>query len=196
VLLLPSKRNFVWKEHGSLLHRPPPQLGISAAGSSGPIHSIQHRVDLAKFSSRCYISHRDTRQGCRHYFVNGARSVTAEILERSLFENRAGEIKRRAPSTAFKPGQSGNPGGRPKGLRDVVELARLHTPAAIESLVRVMNSDKSPPAAVVAASVALLDRGWGRPMQSNEHSGKDGAPLIPTLSVTLTHASTTNSIGP
>src|SRR6478752_2289478 len=113
--------------------------------------------------------------------------MTAQILGTSSFENRIGEIKRRAPSTAFKPGQSGNPGGRPKGLRDVIELARLHTPAAIESLVRIMSSEKSPPAAVVAASVALLDRGWGKPMQSNEHSGKDGAPLMPTLSVTLTH---------
>ena len=111
--------------------------------------------------------------------------MTAEILEAPMFESRTGVIKRRAPSTAFKPGQSGNPGGRPKGLKEVVELARQHTPAAIEALARVMNSAKSPPAAVVAASVALLDRGWGKPLQSTEHSSRDGAPFGPTLNITM-----------
>ena len=59
--------------------------------------------------------------------------------------------------------RSGNPGGRPKELRDVVDLARRHAPDAIESLARTMNSENSPPAAVVAASVALLERGGGSP---------------------------------
>ena len=111
--------------------------------------------------------------------------MTAEILEAPMFESRTGVIKRRAPSTAFKPGQSGNPGGRPKGLKDVVELARQHTPAAIEALARIVNSAKSPPAAVVAASVALLDRGWGKPLQSTEHSSRDGAPFGPALNITM-----------
>ena len=38
----------------------------------------------------------------------------------------------------FKPGQSGNPGGRPKGFAEVRELARHHTVAAIEKLVSIM----------------------------------------------------------
>ena len=36
----------------------------------------------------------------------------------------------------FKPGQSGNPGGRPKGFAEVRELAREHTVAAIENWSR------------------------------------------------------------
>ena len=84
-------------------------------------------------------------------------------------------------------GQSGNPGGRPKERREVVDLVRQRTPAAIESLARIMNSETSPPAAVVAASVALLDRGWGKPVQRNEHDGTDGEPLAPVLRLTLTH---------
>jgi len=35
----------------------------------------------------------------------------------------------------FKKGQSGNPGGRPKIVGEVKELARTHTAEAIETLV-------------------------------------------------------------
>ena len=51
---------------------------------------------------------------------------------------------------------------------DVIELARSHTPMAINALANVARSTEAPPAAIVAASVALLDRGWGRPTQTIE----------------------------
>jgi hypothetical protein len=63
----------------------------------------------------------------------------------------------------FAKGRSDNPGGRPKELRDVVDLARQHTPGAIESLASIMYSENCLPVAVVAASVELLDHGWGQP---------------------------------
>jgi hypothetical protein len=62
-------------------------------------------------------------------------------------------------------GQSGNPGGRPRALAEVVALARAETAANITALVRIRDDRNSPPAAVVAASTALLDRAWGRPTQ-------------------------------
>jgi len=65
----------------------------------------------------------------------------------------------------FPKGVSGNPGGRPKVLGDVQELARQKSPEAINTLSTIMNDDKAPPAARVAAANALLDRGYGKPTQ-------------------------------
>jgi Family of unknown function (DUF5681) len=64
----------------------------------------------------------------------------------------------------WRKGQSGNPGGRPVGYGEIRQLARAHTNAALETLLEVAKSGKSE-SARVAAAVALLDRGWGRPTQ-------------------------------
>jgi len=68
--------------------------------------------------------------------------------------------KRPAPPTAWKPGQSGNPGGREKSI-DIAALARRLGPRALEALSQALDDPKSR----VAAAVALLDRGFGRPVQ-------------------------------
>src|ERR1043165_10251374 len=65
----------------------------------------------------------------------------------------------------FPKGVSGNPGGRPKVLGDVQELARQRSPEAIETLSNIMRDTKAPPAARVAAANALLDRGYGKATQ-------------------------------
>lgn len=72
---------------------------------------------------------------------------------------------------AFKKGQSGNPGGRPKELHGIQALAREHADLAIKVLADVAKRGKSE-AARVAAATALLDRGFGKPSQTPEHYGE------------------------
>lgn len=63
----------------------------------------------------------------------------------------------------FQKGRSGNPGGRPREVGEVRDLARRYTPQAIEALQSIMNEQQAPASARVAAAEALLNRGWGRP---------------------------------
>jgi hypothetical protein len=55
-------------------------------------------------------------------------------------------------------GQSGNPGGRPKVLAELRDLARRHAPAAIKELALEAESE----AVRVAAIREILDRGYGK----------------------------------
>lgn len=60
---------------------------------------------------------------------------------------------------------------------DIRSLARKHTEAAINCLVGIMNQPEAPPAARVSASSAILDRGWGKPVQAIAGpEGEDGRP--------------------
>src|ERR1700733_652639 len=80
-------------------------------------------------------------------------------------------------STSFRPGVSGNPGGRPKRpatiearqvVVDAKALARQCAPEAIATLKAIMLSDRVPPAARIGAAAVLLDRGYGKARQEVE----------------------------
>jgi Family of unknown function (DUF5681) len=81
----------------------------------------------------------------------------------------------------FQKGQSGNPGGRPKVVAEVKELARAHTGEAIKTLVSIMTNPKSAPAARVSAANSLLDRGYGKPPQHQHITGADGPQYVVRL---------------
>ena len=83
---------------------------------------------------------------------------------------------------AAKHGGARPGAGRPAGTRNratqemkrtLTEMARDHTDIALSALVEVAQTGSD--AARVSAANALLDRGYGKPQQSVDHSSKDGS---------------------
>lgn len=77
---------------------------------------------------------------------------------------RRNDIAELGKPTRFKPGQSGNPSGRPKKRRDIEALAQEQDEKAMKVMARLLNSTDERVA--LAAAQAILDRGHGKPRQS------------------------------
>jgi len=74
----------------------------------------------------------------------------------------------------WKPGQSGNPGGRPK--RDLAaEIARAIFEQDSEAITRKFAAELRKGNARVFS--ALADRAYGKPRQQIEQVGEDGGPI-------------------
>lgn len=88
----------------------------------------------------------------------------------------------------FVKGQSGNPGGRPKLIGPLRELAQTHAEDAVSTLAAIMRASDQPPAARVAAAKELLDRGFGKAPQPMDGDGEGGAiKLIQTIERRIVH---------
>jgi hypothetical protein len=66
----------------------------------------------------------------------------------------------------FKPGQSGNPAGRPRGLLPIRTLCRRVTFELYEKAIAMIRDGETPPAVKASLIMNMWDRGWGRPTQS------------------------------
>lgn len=63
----------------------------------------------------------------------------------------------------FKPGQSGNPGGRPKGkIKQIAAKAREHADDVIAALAEIVEDKDEKTSDRIAAGKELLDRGIGK----------------------------------
>ncbi|AVA20666.1 hypothetical protein [Rhizobium sp. NXC24] len=67
-------------------------------------------------------------------------------------------------------------GGVSQAKKDIAQMAKVHAVDALNTLAKIAKSGESESARVSAAN-ALLDRAYGRPMQSHQVTGKDGGPL-------------------
>ena len=97
----------------------------------------------------------------------------------------AAENRKKPRGRPFQPGNSANPGGRPKlpeDVKHVRELARQYTNSAIETLARVMATGS--PNAQVSAAQALIDRGWGKPEQPIT-GVEDGPAIMQRVEITI-----------
>jgi hypothetical protein len=94
----------------------------------------------------------------------------------------------------FKPGQSGNPNGRPKKVVDVAAIARDSSDKAMTKLAKLIDSDDERIA--LQAAIAVLDRAVGKPKQTIEKTGKreaadyDAAELLTIARMGSTRATT------
>lgn len=73
-----------------------------------------------------------------------------------------GKPKAKPRGRPIQKGQVLNPGGRPKEVAHVKELARTWTSEAISTLAEIMGDASAPHSARVKASESLLDRAWGK----------------------------------
>lgn len=80
-------------------------------------------------------------------------------------------------ATQFKPGQSGNPGGRPKQtpIADALRVA-LSDPSELEKFISAVL--KKAKKGDVKAFQAVSDRIEGKPAQALNLGGADGGPIV------------------
>ena len=78
----------------------------------------------------------------------------------------------RSKTGQFLPGQSGNPGGRPKVLEEVRELGKAASPKIMRAFIKLALDEKTPAAQRIAAGNAVLDRTMGKPEQQHRVSGQ------------------------
>ena len=76
-----------------------------------------------------------------------------------------------------RPGSGRKPGKVAQAKLDIAGKASKHGVAALAVLVEVMKDSDAPAAARISAANALLDRGFGRPLQAVEMSGPEGGPI-------------------
>lgn len=79
---------------------------------------------------------------------------------------------------------------------DIKELCKAATPAAVRALYGLVLDSKVAAASRIAAATALMDRGYGKPGQTVEHTGKvthetlviqrSPVPVLPVIDIDVT----------
>ena len=83
----------------------------------------------------------------------------------------------RTKTGQFRPGISGNPGGRPKMPEEFRQLARENSIPALQVVVDILKNPKSANKDKLKAAEIILDRAWGKPIQGVEMFGPGSGPI-------------------
>lgn len=78
----------------------------------------------------------------------------------------------------WKPGESGNPSGKSHTIVEITRLARDLTPAAIMRLNSIVHDPDALDRDVIAAAIAISDRGCGKPPMGVFHGSGTGSPMM------------------
>jgi hypothetical protein len=82
-------------------------------------------------------------------------------------------------TSRFQPGQSGNPGGRPKSIFGSLIREQTRDGAdLVDFYLDVFRGKRRPLKLRMEAATWLADRGFGRPVQATEISGPDSGPVV------------------
>ena len=76
----------------------------------------------------------------------------------------------------FRPGESGNPGGRPKAVAALRDLVQARGDGLIGKLMDIAFANETEPRVRIEAIKVLLDRGYGRPPQPITGEDEGGEP--------------------
>lgn len=82
----------------------------------------------------------------------------------------AANSKKTATAASFKPGQSGNPSGRPKKTAeelDLIAACKAKTPDALAVMVKMMTDGEQEKNRLTAA-MAIIERAYGKPVQPTD----------------------------
>jgi hypothetical protein len=84
------------------------------------------------------------------------------------------------PGRPFAKGQSGNPGGRPRGVVRTIREQTRDGEELVTFMLRVFRGEVADAHLRdrLEAATWLCDRGFGKPTQGVELAGKDGEPLL------------------
>lgn len=77
-----------------------------------------------------------------------------------------------------REGAGRKPGAVSEAKKEIASEAKKHASEALATLVSVMTDAEAPHAARVSAANAVLDRGYGKPIQAVHGAGDQGEHII------------------